>query len=515
MPEDDMGGMKRGLTSSVAKDRIGEALLELSPDAIMVLDSNGAIVDCSEGALELFGYKSKGDLIGRDWFNLISDVCRGRAKMDFNMLQTRVLKNVEYKLVSRSRGEFDGLVSAKALSLPSGEIIGFLAMIKPVTEGRVKGKPIFYEALKRFAEGLDDVVFLYDQKDGYLYVNRASVKITGYTPEEFYADRDLGFKMTHPDDLLMAKDHMANLIEGKRPSEFRLRILTKNGKVVWVEELLSPVLDDSGEVIAIFGIVKDITCQKRVEEELKTRSKELEDLVRERTEQLREAEHMAAIGRLAAMVGHDLRNPLQALLNEVYLIREKCRTVAQKIEDGDVKRSIDEYFNRINEQVRYMNKIISDLQDYTQPLKPDKVKTNLSHLIHSTLLTTNIPSTVSVVVNVPPDLYVDVDPLMMERVFVNLFLNAVQAMPNGGQLSISSSLEGDELLVKVSDTGIGIPKESTSEIFRPLFTTKSKGQGLGLPICRRIVEAHKGSISFESKVNEGTTFTIKLPHKPG
>ncbi|MGB9622647.1 MAG: sensor histidine kinase, partial [Candidatus Bathyarchaeia archaeon] len=87
--------------------------------------------------------------------------------------------------------------------------------------------------------------------------------------------------------------------------------------------------------------------------------------------------------------------------------------------------------------------------------------------------------------------------------------------PNGGGITISSSLEGDELFIRVSDTGVGIPKEYMSEIFRPFFTTKPKGQGLGLSVCKRIVEAHNGSISVESKVGEGTTFTIKLPYRQG
>ena len=99
----------------------------------------------------------------------------------------------------------------------------------------------------------------------------------------------------------------------------------------------------------------------------------------------------------------------------------------------------------------------------------------------------------------------------MRRVFTNLFTNAVQAMPDGGRLTITASKTEEEALISVQDTGVGISEENMGKLFQPLFTTKSKGQGFGLPVCKRIVEAHGGKITVESKVGKGSTFTVKIP----
>ena len=99
----------------------------------------------------------------------------------------------------------------------------------------------------------------------------------------------------------------------------------------------------------------------------------------------------------------------------------------------------------------------------------------------------------------------------MRRVFTNLALNAVQAMPDGGKLTLNMQATGEAALLSVEDTGVGIPEEHLSKIFIPLFTTKAKGQGFGLPVCKRLVEAHGGTIEVESQVGKGSTFTVKLP----
>ena len=103
------------------------------------------------------------------------------------------------------------------------------------------------------------------------------------------------------------------------------------------------------------------------------------------------------------------------------------------------------------------------------------------------------------------------DPILMQRVFSNLITNAVQAMPNGGQLTINASKKGETALIMVEDTGLGIPDENLPKLFTPLFTTKAKGQGFGLPVCKRMVEAHDGTITVKSKVGKGSTFTVEIP----
>ena len=173
---------------------------------------------------------------------------------------------------------------------------------------------------------------------------------------------------------------------------------------------------------------------------------------------------------------------------------------------------LEDLLTRIGEQVNYMNKIILDLQDYSKPLKPNIIEASLLDLINDTISTITIPESVKVNIKVPEDFpKVPMDSSMIKRVFVNLVANAMQAMLDGGELIIEPFIADDAVTVNVQDTGVGIPKENLDKLFQPLFTTKSKGQGFGLAVCRRLVEAHGGTISVESEIGKGSAFTIKLP----
>jgi len=171
-------------------------------------------------------------------------------------------------------------------------------------------------------------------------------------------------------------------------------------------------------------------------------------------------------------------------------------------------------FDELNDQVLYMDKIVSDLQDYARDLGAKLVESSLSRLMDETLSMIEVPSTVKISKTIDKDFpTLTVDPVLMMRVFSNLIRNAIQAMPDGGQLGIRASITAEAFLISIQDSGTGIPQENLDKIWRPLFTTKAKGTGLGLPVCKRLVEAHAGEITVESEVNKGSTFTVKLPLK--
>jgi signal transduction histidine kinase len=158
-----------------------------------------------------------------------------------------------------------------------------------------------------------------------------------------------------------------------------------------------------------------------------------------------------------------------------------------------------------------MDKIVSDLQAYADPRILRLTPVNLEQLLNESILIAQIPSNINLSINVTEE------PVLADqsiiRVFVNLILNAIQSMPNGGELTIWTVREGKQVLIHFQDTGIGIPKEHLQKIFDPLFTTKAQGQGLGLAVCKRLVEAHEGTITVESTVGKGSTFTVKLKHE--
>jgi len=273
-----------------------------------------------------------------------------------------------------------------------------------------------------------------------------------------------------------------------------------NNLISTIEELQRRDLERMNE---LDRLVKERTA------ELEKYSKHLEDLVREKTEELREKERLAAIGEMALMVGHDLRIPLQVIMYSTYLAKGATSN------PNSVKSSngapITEYLNRIDDAVSYMNKIVSDLQDLSRPMKVNKESVLLRSILEDALSQVTIPSNVEVIVDSDPSLTASVDAGLICRALVNIIINAVQAMPNGGKLKLYAGMEGGAISFSVSDTGPGIPDEIRGNLFRPFQTTKPKGVGLGLVVVKRIVDVLKGSIEIDSKPNEGTRFTIRIP----
>jgi len=220
-------------------------------------------------------------------------------------------------------------------------------------------------------------------------------------------------------------------------------------------------------------------------------------------EEIRRSERFAAVGQLAAAVGHDLRNPLTAITNAVYYLKSK------------IKPNMDEktrkMFSIIDEEIKHADRIVQDLLDFSRTKKPEFRKVDLIQLIKDSLDAFEIPSNIQLVTDFKEIPRVDADPHHLRRVFLNIIKNAIQAMPKGGTLTISAKKLNEHVELEFSDTGIGIPEENMKKLFTPLFTTKSKGIGLGLSICKDLVEAHNGQIEVKSEVGKGTTFTIKLP----
>jgi signal transduction histidine kinase len=226
-------------------------------------------------------------------------------------------------------------------------------------------------------------------------------------------------------------------------------------------------------------------------------------------EELLKSKRLAAVGEAAAMVGHDLRNPLQATVTIVYLVKKL-------LSSGGVEERNRAFglLEELNDQVYYMDKIVSDLQDYTRPVGSELIETNLSEMIREVIANVKIPGNVKVSnMNREDPRKAILDPVLLRRVLANLVLNAIQAMPKGGELIITTNKTQDSVEIIVQDTGVGIALENLEKIFNPFFTTKAQGQGLGLAVCKRLVEAQGGEITVKSELGNGSTFTVSLPIK--
>jgi len=257
-------------------------------------------------------------------------------------------------------------------------------------------------------------------------------------------------------------------------------------------------------------LIKDLN---EAREKLKVEAELLESKVEERTKELREsqkqllkAQRLVAMGELARMVGHDLRNPLTGIAGATYYLRSKLGSK----KDGKIK----EMLRLIEQDVEYSNKIINDLLEYSGEMPLEFSRFALEPILREALSLAKIPKKIKVTCSTKRCPMMKADMEKMKRVFVNIIKNAVDAMPSGGRLTMKSKESEGYVEISFTDTGSGIPEDVLKKVWAPLFTTKAKGMGLGLSICKRIVEAHGGTISVRSKVGKGTTFTVKIAIKP-
>lgn len=275
--------------------------------------------------------------------------------------------------------------------------------------------------------------------------------------------------------------------------------------------------------------------RKRAEEALRNLNEQLERRVEERTSQLLEAqeelvrrEKLSILGQLAGLVGHEIRNPLGVMSNAVYFLK----AVTAGADD-----TVREYLDIIKQEIDNSQRIISDLLDFSRTRTPQITPTAVSALINNALAKCFIPENIQVLKEISEIIPVaNIDPFQIGQVVQNIITNAVQAMPAGGTLTIAAQhVQGSKFKVQgceddniehrtlnlepesgfieisVSDTGEGISPENMDKLFQPLFTTKTKGIGLGLVVCKNLVEANGGRISVGSRLGKGTTFKVILP----
>ena len=258
----------------------------------------------------------------------------------------------------------------------------------------------------------------------------------------------------------------------------------------------------------VYGAIEIALYLHGAEQELKRRAERLEELLEEKSAQLREAERLAAIGETAALLGHDLRNPLQVLVNLTFTAKKAFTATPSPFTNDEHKQKALDFCAAAEKQILYLDKIVSNVQHYARETHPTKRSILVDELISDALSRVVVPDNITIRIDVDRDAEkLRGDPLLLSRVFANLIQNAAQAMPHGGPVTITAKKIAGELAICVADKGTGIPKEDLESVFRPLKTFKAQGMGFGLAVCDKTVKAHGGRIEIDSTVGEGSTFT--------
>ncbi len=471
----------------------------------------------SEEMFHIFGIEPK--IEGLTWEEYTSFIHPDDLAMAAKNMETMLnaslnhRENFDYRIIRR-----DGSVRILHSQRQVREVTGdgkarvVVGVDQDVTEQKLAEEALrrSEERFRAVAEAANVLVYESDLVTGKVHIVRGEEELVGFKPEEG-EDRTIDWALSrmHPDDVsyVLAKwDEVRNNPKIDRYSiEYRLR--HKNGGYIIVKDTAKAIKDSSGKTMLFIGGIRDITQRKQDQEKIEQYSKHLEELVKERTKQLVAYERLAAIGQTAGMVGHDIRNPLQALTSDVYLIKTEVANMPQT----KAKQGINESLDDIEQGIGYINKIVADLQDYSRQLTPEYKQDDLANLIDDVFKTIAVPSNIKLSINIKPLPPVRLDPTFTRRALTNLINNALQAMPDGGQLTIEGYRQEDSINLSIADTGVGISEEVKAKVFTPMFTTKAKGQGLGLAVVKRLVEAEGGSIGFESKAGKGTKFLIKLP----
>lgn len=338
-----------------------------------------------------------------------------------------------------------------------------------------------------------------DENEKVFYWNRRFLEIWELKEEEIAnkprkeAIEKVLEKLTKPDEFKAILDRAYTDHEYQGTDIIGL----KDGRTI--ERKTLPLKRD-GKYYGRIWFFTDITEQKKREKDMESYTNQLQRIVASRTQELIEAEKMAASGSLASEIAHDLRSPLQSIRNAAYMMKKDSEKfdVGLEIIEKSIIRSLE---------------MLEAMRDSTRKAEPKLRRTNLNSIIKESVEELPKPGNVTIQMELDEELEAWIDGLQIRRVFDNLLLNAVEAMPDGGgSITITKHKDDKKFIIQVSDTGIGIPEEVLPNLFeRKFYTTKPHGLGLGLSYCKRTIESHGGSIMVDSVLGKGTIFTIELP----
>jgi PAS domain S-box-containing protein len=489
---------QRPLAQADAQSRalLFEGLIESAMDAIISVDEEQRIVLFNRAAQTMFRCP-KGDAIGQPLDQFIPPRFRETHRAHLEAFGRSGLTNRRMGALGSVVGlradgeEFPAEASISQITI--GQRKYFTVILRDLTERqRIENQlRASEERFRRITELSPDAIFI-SRNERTVFVNRRGLKLLGATsPDQILGRPPLDF--VHPDSRAAVGLALHRLSTGADSVPvIQERFTRLDGSPVEVELTAASFMDTDGLVIQM--VVRDITQQRRVEQ------------------QLRQTEQLAELGTLAAGVAHEIGTPMNVILG-------RAEQLLRKASDEATRKAL----GTIVAQVERVTKIMNQLLTFARYHPAERRAVNLSQtlddcleVLEERLRRARVKVEQSGEITCGP-VYVEADPDQMSQLFLNLFMNALQAMPEGGVLRIAAEPINGLVKIVVADTGCGIPPEHLPKIFLPFFTTKTAGQGtgLGLTVVHKIVQEHGGTISVTSEPGKGTTFTITLPAPRG
>jgi PAS domain S-box-containing protein len=460
-------------------------LFNMLPDPAAIINVEGTILAVSPNLIVLFGFE-KEELVGKNFLevDLISDCSK------FNMVQNLGSRMIDlemppYEIEVQNKEGKKGWYEVNTSKINYRDRPAAMIVLRDLTE-RNKLLGEIQREQKRFediAERTGDWIWEVDSEGKFIYSNPVAGKIIGYNAEEIISKKACDIFVPSSKDNV--EPFLESFVSESCLSSTVKQCLNRHGHPVTMETQAMPMYGTNGELLGYRGVSRDFTEKKEMEK------------------RLLKAERFAAIGELSTMVAHDLRNPLQGISNVVHCLNKISKNVGNE--------KLASLVPLVEEAVKDAENIVKELLDYSGDIRLELSESDAKSIVIRALTAIVIPHNIRIVDKTQRNPKIRIDSDKIKRVIVNLISNAFEAMLDGGILTIASKEVKGCLELSITDNGTGIPDEKMDRLWAPFVTTKAKGIGLGLPICKRILDAHKGQILCESKKGNGTTFTLILP----
>jgi len=472
--------------------------------AAVTLNADGRITFCNDYLLRLTGWQQK-EIIGQDWFDscvIPEDRQRTRHAYTEIIAGDAPPHTVESHIMAKT-GEPRLFAWTNTLSCGRfGEVTTLTSIGQDITQQRESEEQL--RKLSRAVEQSYNSVMITDAQGVIEYINPRFTKVTGYSTKEILGQTPRILKSGKNTNI----DYHELWQMIKKGNEWRgvFHNRKKNGEFYWEDTMISPIRNEQGEISHFLAIKEDITEHMLLKKE-----------VEERNQELARTQTLTAMGRMATMIAHDLRNPLSSIKMTLQIWGKRAEESWGE-EAKEMKQiSLD--------QVRYMENILADLLAFSRPdaLNPEWL--NINKLLDSAINTTQ--KTIQkydakIITNYQPQLpTIHGDATKLRQVFSNLIMNALESansvnhIPN---IRINARVEVDNatpsIRIDIHDNGSGIDPAQKDKLFEPFFTTHAKGTGLGLPIVKRILDQHHGQINLDTDKNNGACARVILPIGP-
>lgn len=482
----DITERERLKTELEEREALLRTIIETEPDSVTVFGPAGTVESMNAAGLAMVEASGE-EVIGRDLGRFVLPEYRASFGRVLAQAASGQAGRLEFELEG-AKGTRRWLeMHAVPLRGPDGTATGVLAVAHDHTQRR-RTELLLRQSEERhrlLVEVSPDAIFV-TRDDRIVFVNNVALRLFGAkTPEEMIGRSPLDF--IHPDFQAITRDRIKPLIEGGQSGPLlEEKFIRLDGATIDVEVAAVRFVDREGPAIQV--VLRDITERRRLQE------------------QLRRTERIAELGTLASGMAHEIGTPMNVILGRAEYLMERTS-------DETLKKGLKTIVTQVERITRVMNQLLAFARRRPVnrlPVDLRKVLSDCLEIFHERLSRHGIRVDIDADDALPP---VEADADQISQVLLNLIINAVHAMPDGGSLRFNVTGAEGTVTLAVSDTGHGIAKEDMAKIFDPFFTTKEvgKGTGLGLTVVKGIMEEHGGSISAQSEPGRGTTFTVTLP----